>query len=473
MGDRAGQFMRDSDALAWNIGHDPGLRSTIVAVAWLGSRPDPDVLSARLERATRLAPHFRRHPVPSPAGLSNPQWVDCEFDLSMHLRRIEAPSPYSPATVIEFARTEAMTGFDPSRPVWAFTLIEGLEGDRAALVMKVHHSLTDGIGGMRLAELVFEPTPEPAPLDEVPPPAMAAVPTTAACLALGALGHSVDRVVDAARLGIAGLVPVARALARHPARSMFDALATVRSVGRFVAPVSDTLSPAMTARGLGRRLDLFEVDLAELKRAGSVVGASVNEAFVASVTGGLRRYHELHRSPVEWLRVTMPISVRTEDDPEGGNRIVLERFLVPVGETDARLRMRMTRWQCRAARDEEALPFADTMAGLLNLLPSGVVGSMLRHVDFVASDVPGPPVPIYLAGAPVTGYYAFGPTTGTAVNVTLVTYRGTCCVGCTVDTAAVPDPEKLMACLHDGFDEVLSVGGPHHPVTSLLADGAS
>ena len=108
------------------------------------------------------------------------------------------------------------------------------------------------------------------------------------------------------------------------------------------------------------------------------------------------------------------------------------------------------------------------MAGFLNLLPPGVIGAMLKHVDFLASNVPGVPVPIFLGGAPVSSYFAFGPTTGAALNVTLVTYRDTCCVGCNIDTAAVPDPEKLMACLRDGFDEVLSVGGPHRPVSSPL-----
>jgi diacylglycerol O-acyltransferase / wax synthase len=459
----AERFMRDPDALAWNMEHDPGLRSTIVAVTWLDARPDPDVLSARLERATRLAPRFRRRAVPSPGGLATPQWVDCPFDLSLHLRRFEAPAPYTPSTVLEFARTEAMTAFDPSRPLWALTVIEGLEGDRAAMVMKVHHSLTDGVGGFQLAMLVFDTTPDPDPAGVVPLPETAPAPTGVG-LARDALGHSLGRVVGTAWSGITGVVPVARSVARHPLRSVFDALATASSLGRFVAPVSDTLSPIMTARGLDRHLDRFDVDLADLKRAGAVVGGTMNDAFVASVTGGLRRYHEQHGAPVDALRVTMPISLRTADDPEGGNRITLERFVVPVGETDAAARVRMTGWACRAARYEEALPLSEAVAGLLNLLPTGVVGSMLKHVDFLASDVPGITVPVYLAGAPVHGYHAFGPTTGAAVNVTLVSYRGTCGVGCTIDTAAVPDPEKLMACLRDGFDEVLALGGPHRPV---------
>jgi len=200
------------------------------------------------------------------------------------------------------------------------------------------------------------------------------------------------------------------------------------------------------------------------------VGSTLNDAFVASVTGGLRRYHALHGTAVKDLRVTMPISMRRESDPVGGNRITLERFTVPVGEADPGARVRMTGWLCRAARYEEALPLSDAVAGVLNLLPSGVVGSMLKHVDFLASDVPGVPVDLYLAGARVTGYYAFGPTTGAALNVTLLSYCGTCCVGVNVDTAAVPDAGVLVDCLRQGFDEVLTLAGEHRPATSPLAE---
>ena len=141
------QFMRNTDALAWNMEHDPGLRSTIVGVTWLGCPP-------RLRGAGRPArpsspgssPRFRQRPVRPPGPFATPRWVDCDLDLSLHLRRIDAPHPHTAATVLDFARSEAMTEFDPSRPLWAATLIEGLEGDRAALVLKLHHSLTDGIG---------------------------------------------------------------------------------------------------------------------------------------------------------------------------------------------------------------------------------------------------------------------------------------------------------------------------------------
>ncbi len=460
---RAELFMRDTDAFSWYLEKDPGLRATIVAVVWLDENPDFDVLSHRLERATRLAPRFRQRPVEPPVRLATPRWVDTDFDLSLHLHHIDSPPPHTLTTVIDFARIQALGGFDRSRPLWEFTLIGGLLDDRAALVMKVHHSLTDGIGGMQLASLLFDTTKGSDPVDHVPVPVSGPVPTTSE-LIRESLTYDRHRIFETVRRGLSNALPTTWHIARNPLRSTSDALATVRSVVRFVEPVPDTLSPIMTGRSLDRHLDMIGVDLDDLKRSASSVGGTLNDAFVASVTGGLRRYHERHGASVEELRITLPISIRKEDDPVGGNRITLERFKVAIGVVDAAERVRLTGQQCRAARDDRAQPLSDAIAGTLNLLPSAVVGSMLKHIDFLASNVPGVNVPIYLAGAPVSGYYVFGPTTGSAVNVTLLSYDGICCIGVTIDPAAVPDPDELMQCLREGFEEVLELAGGHQPV---------
>jgi hypothetical protein len=96
---------------------------------------------------------------------------------------------------------------------------------------------------------------------------------------------------------------------------------------------------------------------------------------------------------------------------------------------------------------------------------------MLKHIDFLASNVPGIRVPLYLTGAKIDRWYGFGPTIGAALNVTLMTCCGTCFLGVNIDTGAVPDTEALMSCLQDGFDEVLGVGGGTGH--ALLAVGAS
>lgn len=468
MDEASERFMRSSDAFSWYLEQDPGLRSTIVAVAFLASRPDFEVLAARLERATRLIPRFRQVPVEPPARLATPRWADVDFDLSLHLRRVNAPAPQTAEAVVDLARVEAMTAFDRSRPLWQFTLVEGLADGGAAFIMKVHHALTDGIGGMQLAFLLFEATAVPATGDEQPEPPESRPAPNAVTLVREALVHDAERLGAAARLGLGQAVPTARAALGHPIRTVSHLAGTAASLGRFVQPVSDTLSQVMTERGLGRELGLLAVDLDDLKRAARAADGSVNDAFVASVTGGLRRYHEFHEAPVAELRVTLPISMRTEHDAAGGNRITLQRFKVPVGVRDAATRLRLTTMRCRAARDELALPFSNAVAATLNLLPSGVVASMLKHIDFVASNVPGSTFPIYLARAEVTGYYAFGPTSGASVNVTLLSYNGSCCIGCTIDSAAVPDSDVLLAFLAEGFEEVLALGGDHRPVTSPI-----
>ena len=459
MSGRVDEFMRESDAFSWYMENDPALRATIVAVAWLDRSPDWDSLVDRLERATRLVPIFRQHPVEPPGRLATPRWMlDPDFDLSRHLRRVGSPPPHTPDTVIDIARLAAMSGFDTAHPLWEFTLVEDLTGGGAAMVMKLHHSLTDGIGGMQLLLVLFDADSD-APAQGALPDSPVGAPPGTAELVTASILHGGRKILGVARHQVTAALPALRRTCRHPVHSTRDVMETLRSVGRTVAPVSDTLSPIMTGRSLGRRLAMLEVGLDDLKKASAAAGGSVNDGFMAAVTGGLRRYHEHHGAPVHELRVTLPISIRTPEDPSAGNRITLERFTVPVGETDPMARIRAIGKRCRAARNERSLPHTNAIAGALNLLPPSAVGSMLKHIDFLASNVPGIAFPVYLAGARMTGYIPFSPTIGAAVNVTLLSYNGTCGVGVTFDTAAVPDTEVFMACLSEGFDEVLALAG--------------
>ncbi len=470
-------FMRDSDAFSWYMERDPALRSTVVAVAWLDRSPDWEGLNSKLEQATRLVPLFRKRVNELPLRLATPRWtVDDGFDLSWHLRRIDSPAPHTPETVVEFARHEAMSAFDRSRPLWEFTLIEHLQEDRAALVMKLHHSLTDGLGGMQLALLLFD-TEQGGPESGCSPVAEA---PDMKRIDIGRFGRLVREsiawdwrratnfVADRTRSAI----PSAVHEARHPLVSISDALENCRSIYRTIAPALQTLSPIMKRRSLGRRLDMIEVRLEDLKRAATAAGGTVNDAFIASVTAGLRRYHERRGAPVGSLRVTLPISIRTDDDPLGGNRITLVRLEVPVSDADPASRIPEIHRICKGARDERSLAFTDAIAGTLNLLPPGVVGSMLKHVDFLASDVPGFPFPVYLGSALLERYVAFGPTIGSSVNLTLLSYNETCCVGINSDIAAVPDHDVFIECLHEGFEEVLALGGDHEPAILPLHDRA-
>ena len=456
--------MRQNDAFTWYMESDPELRSTVVAIAWLQRAPVWADLVRRMERATRQVPSFRQRLVEVPGHLSTPRWTtDAHFDVAWHLRRAAAPAPYGRDQVLELAALAAMSGFDRTRPLWEFTLVEGLEGGGAAVVMKMHHSLTDGIGGVQLAVALFDFETEPGAghrADDPLPAAPAGEQAQGHRLVLEALCDRATRLRGGVLDAVRHAPGASLRLVRHPFSTGADVVETARSIGRTVRPLSSTLSPVMTQRGPGRVLHTITVGLDELKQAGAVCGGTLNDSFVASVTGGLRRYHERHGATVAELTVTLPISIREPGDAPGGNRITLQRLRVPLSMADPVHRMHAIGARCRAARAERSLAFTDAIAGALNLVPTAFVGAMLKHVDFLASDVTGFPEPIFLCGAPVTGYSAFGPTIGAALNATLFSYNGTCCIGLTVDTTAVPDHELLVECLTEGLAEVIEAAHP-------------
>src|SRR4051812_15230888 len=450
------EFMRHTDAFAWGMEADARLRSTGVSIVLLVRSPDWVVLVDRFERVSRLMPMFRQVVVPS-VPPAPPRWVpDPDFDLRFHLRRVVAPEPGTLDTVLEMARRAEMQEFDHARPMWHMTLVDGLTGGASALVIKLHHALADGIGALQVAMLVFDLEPEPAERGPLPP-----VPEAEVGGPWDGVRHALQYdVALAGRLLKGATVCGAKALAdgvRDPFNTVRSAVATTASVYRTVRPLNETSSPIMKDRRMTRELGVHEVPLSALKEAGHRGGGTLNDAFLAAVTGGLRRYHEHHTAPVDDLHVTMPISIRTEGDAEGGNRITLMRFQVPVSVEDPEERVRLNHRIVGKARREPSLALTQSIAGGLNLLPRWYVAAILRHVDFLASDVPGVPVPVWIGGAAVTMQYAFGPTIGAGVNITLFTYRDTCALGINVDSGAIPDFDVFRECLIEGFDEVLAL----------------
>jgi hypothetical protein len=161
--------------------------------------------------------------------------------------------------------------------------------------------------------------------------------------------------------------------------------------------------------------------------------------------------------------MTMPINVRSaEQAMEGGNQFVPARFPVPLDIRDPRERMRRLTSLVASERAEPALGMVAPIAGVLNRLPVSLTtrlfGGMLKGIDFVSSNVPGAPIPIYVAGAPLEANFAFGPLSGAALNVTLLSYIDELHMGVNTDRAAVPDPDVLLECLQDGIDEVEKLG---------------
>jgi diacylglycerol O-acyltransferase / wax synthase len=458
--ERFDTHMSDSDALMWNIEKDPLLRSTIVTVLFFDRVPDWDQLVDRIERGTWLIPRMRQRVATPLLRIGPPQWSgDPNFDLRYHLRRVRACEPTEEA-VLDLARTSAMAGFDRARPLWEYTVVEGLEDGRSAMILKVHHSMTDGVGGMKLLLMLFdferEPEP-PGPLGRVD-----AVPIYDPMdLVISSIGHRQRRALGIARRSVTESVGATRAVLHDPVQASRDGMRAASSIVRFLMPATVPRSPLLTARTLARELSMMDLPLDDLKRAAKSVGGSLNDAFVAAVIGGMQRYHEFHGVTVDDLRMVMPINLREAGSALGGNHFTPARFLVPLTIKDPADRIVALGRLTREIRDEPAVHLTEALAGVLNQLPTTVTtalfGAMLKGADFVTSNVPGTPFSIYSAGAELERMYAFAPLAGAAVNVTLLSHCGTCCIGVNVDSVAVPDSETFLRCLEEGFAEILAL----------------
>jgi WS/DGAT/MGAT family acyltransferase len=451
--------MSDADALMWTIEKDPLLRSTITSVVVLDRAPDRARLEDVVDRATRLVPRLRQRVVSSAYSVAPPRWeVDPNFNLDFHLRWLRAPNEGRLRDVLELAEPIAMQGFDRARPLWEFDVVDGLADGKAAVILKIHHAITDGVGGVKIAMHLFDLERQGSDRGPVPSAPRVHV-----------LRNS-ERFVDALQherrrqLGIARRV--GGTVASGVAAAASDAAGTLRRVGetaasvaRMLQPATQPMSPIMRDRSLSVSFDTIVAPLDELKAAARKAEGKLNDAFVAAVAGGLQRYHEHHGQPVDALRMTMPINIRTEQTADlAGNQFAPARFPVPTSIVDPIERMRTIRDLVLVQRGEPALALTEPLAGVLYRLPAtvatAVFGSMLRGVDFVTSNVPGVPVPVYLAGARMEAQFPFGPMSGAATNITLLSYLDEVQIGVNTDPAAIPDADVFHACLVEGFDEI-------------------
>jgi WS/DGAT/MGAT family acyltransferase len=462
MPERFEHTMGDADALMWNIDRDPYLRSTIVTALVLERAPDWQRFLARLERGSRLIPRLRQRVVEPAVRVGPPAWsVDPDFDLAYHVRRVRAPKPRSFDAVLDIAATAAMGDFDRARPLWECTLVEGLPDKRAGVVLKIHHSMSDGVGGMKLLLMLFDLERDPGPTGPDPDPIDLPVFTRSGLLAHG-VDYQAQRAVGTARGIGSGAIGVARRLRDDTIGALDEGVRTASSVARFLQPAPTPMSPLISGRSLDRRVATITFPLDEMKRAAKAAGGTLNDAFVAGVLGGLRRYHETRASDVDALRMMMPINIRGETAGLGGNHFTTARLVVPLMIAEPDERVREVSERCKQLRAEPAVALSGNLATILNRLPRRVAtalfGSMLKGADFITSNVPGSPFPLYMCGAEVEGMYAFGPLSGAAANVVLLSHCGTCFVGINTDLQAIPDTQAFTADLQAGFDEILALG---------------
>jgi len=460
--------MNALEALMWRAEGDPRLRSTICSLEVLDTTPDWDRFLAAVDWATRLVPRFRQRVVEPALGLGNPAWVvDRDFDLHYHVRRVRLPGSGDWWEALRVAEQIAMTPFDRSRSPWEAVLIEGLPNGQAAFLLKLHHATTDGLGAVQLLAMLHSSQREHN-ADKPQPGAPPHERTTPTDVLVRQVGKDLAGIPGT----LGGLARRFGGSLRRPDKAAREAAKFATSLQRVLGDPDVDGSPLLADRSLSWRFATLDVPFAPLRAAGKSVGGSVNDAFLAALLGGYRRYHEELGQPVDRIPLAIPISVRKEGDAAGGNQFAGARFAAPVGIVDPAERMQAIGAMVRSARAEPAVAALGSVAPFISRLPapliSQIAGNMTKANDLQASNVPGIREDRYLAGAKILKAYPFGPLPGCAAMIVLVSHLDGCCVGINMDPAAITDEDRFVRCISEGFDEVLALVDTPDPTPTPL-----
>ncbi|GAA4799077.1 wax ester/triacylglycerol synthase family O-acyltransferase [Actinomycetospora chlora] len=448
------------EALMWRVEADPRMRSTVVIVETLDLEPDWDRFVAATDWASRVVPRFRERIVTPFLGAGTPHWaLDPDFDLHYHLRRLRLPEGTGLPGLFTLAEQTAMTPLDPSRPLWEATLVGGLPDGGAALLFKLSHVLSDGMGLAQLLAGLHSRTREPM-TDKPQPPPPSGPPATFTRELVRQARSDLGLVGGAAR----GALGAAASLVR-PDRAVRDAVSYVVSARRVLSPPPAPPLPVLSHRSPSWRFRTLDVPFADLRAAGKSVGGSVNDAYVAGLLGAFRRYSQRRGEPLppdRLMPVTLPVSIRREEHEPGGNHFAPARLSAPVGIADPATRVTEVRRRMKAALAEPALESVELVSAWLARLPGTVVagfgGGATKSNDLQASNIPGLRDDAFLAGAKILRSYPFAPLPGCAAMIAMVTHGEVCCVAANLDAASFTDLEGFEQDLADGFDEVLALG---------------
>jgi WS/DGAT/MGAT family acyltransferase len=401
-----------------------------------------------------LVPRYRQRIARIPVT-DHPVWVDDpRFNLHYHLRHLRLPAPGDERLLKRLSGHVMSLPLDRSKPLWELWVVEGLEGNRFAIISKTHHCMVDGVGTAELMASSMETSPDSTPRQPrrwLPRPA-----PTPLDLLLGEIGRN-------ARKGLAALNAARSASAspRGAARSLGEALEGLReATAAGLHRTSPT--PLNVEIGPHRRFDWLRFALADVKDVKQRLGGTVNDVVLATVAGALRRFLRGRGEQVARLdfRALVPVNIRTQDEAGSfGNRIAMMTARLPLDEPDPRRRLdrviETTRVlkSSKQARGVEILEEISDL-GLTTLFAQFArMAARTRPFNVVVTNVPGPQFRAYLLGAPLLAAYPLVPLyRNQAVGIALFSYDGGLFWGLNADWDAVPDLHDLVEALGSEFE---------------------
>ena len=412
-----------------------------------------------------LIPRYQQRIVPAPLNLSHPTWEwDPEFDIRRHIIPLRLEPPGSLDQLRDLASHVFQGKLDRDKPLWELYLVHGVEGDRSALVSKVHHCLVDGVSGIELLMIVMDVSPNPPPPPPPPEPvAVKSIPDP--------ISRFFDAMFDRMADNLRTTADVQKALL-----SAIDNPASTRSVTRAL----ETAVPYFLRPGLRapfnkpfsgeRKQSWSECSFAEVRAIRQARGGTVNDVVLAILGGALSRYYEAHgeRTEGQVARVLTPVNVRREDERGSlGNRISMLLVEVPLGVRDPIERLNIVRERTDHLKRNHIADGIELLSDSLGNLPpllAGLLGTLPTPpnnvANMVCTNVPGPMIPLYSVGYRLEAHYPMVPIAWEmGVGFAITSYNQKLYFGLMADAGAAPDVERLGDFLAQAYVELRSAAG--------------
>ncbi|WP_439383473.1 WS/DGAT/MGAT family O-acyltransferase [Amycolatopsis lexingtonensis] len=420
-----------------------------------------DLVGARLA----YLPRYRQRVAEVPGHLARPVWVDdVDFDLSYHVRRSALPQPGSDEQLFDLVARLMSRRLAPERPLWEAYFIEGLAGDRVALVTKTHQSVVDGVGTIELGQLILDPTPaEPEPFEDIWTPRREPSRTQ---LVLDAVSEGVQRPGEVVE-NVRSAANDAFAAAGKFAETVGGVASTLRTLVR-PAPTG----PLNVRVSGGRVFSVVRTRLADFRKIRAAHGGTVNDVVLAAITGALREWllsREEPLTPDTTVRALVPLAVRDEETAEFstpalvGNQVAAYLVDLPVGEPNPVLRLQhighamaehLDSGRSVAARG--LLKVGGFAPATLHSLGARAAGSLSGRIfNVMVTNSPGPQVPMYAGEARLVEMFPVMPLMRTqALAIGVTSYHGGVYFGLNGDRKAAFDVDLLAGMIEESLEEL-------------------
>ena len=423
-----------------------------------GPAPTGEQFRAHIASRLPLVPRYRQKLVQMPLGTGRPVWAeDAGFRVGYHVRHTALPAPGGEEQLLTLASRIVSQRLDRTKPLWEMWLVEGLAGNRFAVIAKTHHAMIDGVGGVDLLTALFDLSPDPAPVVAEPWQAR----NTPG--ALGLLTHGArDAARHLARLGTRGA-----GLAVRPQQAVRQGRDLLAALGAVAAPLVNGAPPTVLNRTPGphRRVEVVRTPLADYKTVKQAFGVTVNDVVLTAVAGALGRFLQDRGESVAGLqlRACVPISLRRQDArAAAGNEITVMMAPLPVGITDPVQRLAVVRRSMEHLKSSRQAEGARVLTSIENALPPTVLarasrlGFSSRMYNLLVTNVPGPQVPLYVLGRQLE---SLAPLAFLApkhlLAIAVVSYHGQVTYGLLGDADGVPDLAALAKHLEDSLAELV------------------